>query len=464
MKPYGFSDDVPQRMNDPLNSDVRIERSRVFESTDWLSFTLVTIVTLVVYLWTLAPNVTLEFSGILCAGAMYCGVPHPPGYPLWTIYAWLSTVLLPFSNIAWRVAVSSAVAASLASGLVALIASRGSATMIDGISPLQRLTHKEASALRIVSGIVSGSALAFDGGFWCRAVVVDTWPFSVLLFCTVVCLLTRWFYRPDQWRHLYGAFFVYGLALSNSQALATGGLGLQLLITFGNPKLGRDLFFTNTLFIAAVLAGIHAGCWDTISLEVIYLWIGITSTMLCIALTIKTQGFLTEWKTLLVLGTSFLVGLAMYLYVPLASMSNPPVNWGYPRTVTGFIHTVTRGQYERIYPTDSFRRSLEQMHLYGEVAVKHFGIIYIALALVPFCLLHRMPLRTRSWMLGLAALYLSFTLLLLVTLNPSSDMQSQDVSKVFFSASHLVIAICSGCGVTLVAALLNSHQRETRLR
>ena len=68
-----------------------------FERTDWLSFGVTTALALTVYLMTLAPEVTLGFAGIFSVGAMYGGVPHPPGYPLWTMSAWLFVKLLPVS-------------------------------------------------------------------------------------------------------------------------------------------------------------------------------------------------------------------------------------------------------------------------------------------------------------------------------------------------------------------------------
>ena len=64
-----------------------------FQRTDWLSFGLTTVVVLVVYWRTLAPEVTLEYSGILSTSAKYVGVaqlsPHgrrllPRAYP-WSI-------------------------------------------------------------------------------------------------------------------------------------------------------------------------------------------------------------------------------------------------------------------------------------------------------------------------------------------------------------------------------------------
>src|SRR6267378_2895196 len=75
-----------------------------FQRTDWLSFGLSVVIALAVYLYTISPEVTLESSGMYATGAMYRSVGPPPGCPTWTLYAWLFTRILPFSNIAWHVA------------------------------------------------------------------------------------------------------------------------------------------------------------------------------------------------------------------------------------------------------------------------------------------------------------------------------------------------------------------------
>ncbi len=71
---------------------------------DWLAFGITTLVTLLGYCLTISPDLTLEDCGELAVGSMYAGVPHPPGYPVWTLYTWLFTKLVPISNIAFRVA------------------------------------------------------------------------------------------------------------------------------------------------------------------------------------------------------------------------------------------------------------------------------------------------------------------------------------------------------------------------
>src|SRR5690348_18062202 len=108
----------------------------LFRKVDWLALLIAFVVVWTVYLLTLAPEETLQDSGELCTGAFYAGIPHPPGYPFWTIYAWVWTKVLPVGNVAWRVEVGEATAAALACALVALMVSRGSSMLMEGIDEL----------------------------------------------------------------------------------------------------------------------------------------------------------------------------------------------------------------------------------------------------------------------------------------------------------------------------------------
>ena len=98
----------------------------LFRRIDWLALAITFGVVWTVYLLTLAPELTLEDSGELVTGAFYAGIPHPPGYPVWSIYSWLWTALLPIGNMAWRVSVGQAFSGAFACGLLALMVSRGS--------------------------------------------------------------------------------------------------------------------------------------------------------------------------------------------------------------------------------------------------------------------------------------------------------------------------------------------------
>jgi hypothetical protein len=153
-------------------------------------------------------------------------------------------------------------------------------------------------------------------------------------------------------------------------------------------------------------------------------------------------------------GTTLALGLSMYLYVPLVSHANPPLNWGYPRTVEGFLHTLTRGQFESVHPTDSLSGYADQLEMYGESALASFGVIYVLPVLVSFLFLRRMRAQERRWVLGLLAVFLCLVLLMVALLNPSPDRSSLWLVERFFSASHLVLALWTGYGLALLGTLM----------
>jgi len=113
-----------------------------FRKIDWITFIATTLIVFAGYLYTLAPDCTLEDCGELAVASFYAGVPHPPGYPVWTIYTWLFTVLLPISNIAYRVAIASAFAGALGCGLIGLMVSRGSSLLIEAFDELKSIDKK----------------------------------------------------------------------------------------------------------------------------------------------------------------------------------------------------------------------------------------------------------------------------------------------------------------------------------
>jgi hypothetical protein len=436
-----------------------------FQRNDWLSFWTTTLLALLVYLLTLAPEVSLEFSGIFSTGAMYGGVPHPPGYPLWTWWAWAFTKLLPFSNIAWRAAVSSAVAGALACGLIALMVSRGGGAILEQIPDHQRLKPKEEKWLRAVCGYAAGMVFGLNGAFWPQAVIVTVWPLSILLLCIVLCLLMRWSFQPELKRYLYAAALVYGLLLTNSQIEFAFAPAIPFLVMTGNLKIGRDFFLVAGILFLVALGGIWMGHFPSLKgysggQFFVFNLLGVLTSLTGIGLVIKTRQAFSEWKAILICSGLFLLGLAVYFYPPIASMTNPPVNWAYPRTVEGFFHLITRGQYERMYATDNAMRFLEQVRMYFMMAGKEFGWPYLLLSVVPFCFLHRMAASGRRWVLGLLAAYIFLAFLMLALLNPGMDRQSQELNKVFFSASYVVLALWMGSGLLILGVWLAKPRKQ----
>jgi tetratricopeptide (TPR) repeat protein len=440
-----------------------------FRKIDWLTFGITAFVVFVGYMLTAAPEVTLEDSGELATGSFYAGVPHPPGYPLWTVYTWFFT-LLPLGNVAYRVGVGVALSGALSAGLLAMITSRGSSMMIESIEAFKAVTRKLENAICVVSGFVAGVLLAFNGYMWSQSVIVEVYPFSVLSLMGVVCCLMRWAYAPHQRRYAYMAWFLFGICFTNHQTLLLGAMGLEVVILMAQPKLGRDLMLGNSIVFIIGLIALKFKLAGSFELSPIvfdlYCGIGVLSMIACAWLTVATEKLGTEFLAVLIMFSLWVAGAAFYLYMPLTSMTNPPMNWGYPRTLDGFIHALTRGQYEKANPTNFLEhpdRLAMQLLQYFEGAVDEFNLVNLLIAVVPFLFILRMQKRERGWLIGLSAIWFCLAIILLIMLNPQPDKASKELNRVFFTASYTIIAIFVGYGLTLMAAFMATQYERFRL-
>jgi tetratricopeptide (TPR) repeat protein len=499
----------------------------LFRKIDWLTLLITFGIIWTVYFLTLAPELTLEDSGELVTGSMYAGIPHPPGYPVWTIYSWLWTVLVPIGNPAWRVALAEAFLGALACGLLSLMVSRGSSLFMESIEELRGMTGKWESAICMVAGCVAGLLMGLDGFMWHESVAVNRIAVSsVPWFLVVLLCLMRWLYAPHQYRYLCWALFVFGICFTTHQSLIVAAIGVQVAIAAGNHRLGRDVFFGN--FAIFLLCKIYLmvtgsevfGNLAKPGLQFIFWLVGVGSLAGCVWLSIKTRTKAVEWgnhasvlgaviclelallyhadrglvvlwglaflgmvalavyrywktwplsKELLLvkgLGMLWILGASFYLYMAVSGMTNPPMQWGYPRTVEGFFHALSRGQYEQPSPTDLLadpNRFLGQIVMLIDGAQKEYTWVYLFIALVPFVFFLKMQKRERAWLIGLSAIYICLGVLLIVLLNPTPDRASRDLVKVFFCNSHTIIAALIGYGLALTAAYMATHYQRFRL-
>jgi tetratricopeptide (TPR) repeat protein len=509
----------------------------LFRPIDWLTLVVTTAVLFIVYFLTLAPNVTLEDSGELCTGSFYAGIPHAPGYPVWVIYSWFWTAILPIGNVAWRVEVGQSFAMAVGCGMLALMVSRGSSMLIESIEELKSITSKWESAICMVSGFVASMLVGLDASVWGQSVAINRISiFAVPWLILVLLMLMRWVYAPHQHRYLYAAFFLFGICFNIHQSILPIIMGIQVLMWMAEPKLGREFFFGNTLiylFVGFVIKPsilIH-----NTPVLVIYNVIGITSAVLWVWLLIKTKktaiefgrdaamlsffgcsalflGCIThyiptasdmpnplllfvativtgvifahlvkktkalskEWFIVLVCGVAWLVGAAFYLYEAVACMTDPPMQWAYPRTVEGFIHAITRGQYEPIHPTSGtgittleITRSFlatygMQLWRYLEEIAEEFSLFYLLIALAIFLVYRKLKRRERVWIIGLVAIYIFIGPFLVLLLNFSSDRQSIGLNRVFLTASHVFIATSVGYGLTLIGSYMATQYEAVR--
>jgi len=151
---------------------------------------------------TIFTNDNPEFT----AAAALAGIPHPSGYPLYVIIAWLFAKL-PLGSLPYRVNLLSALCASASLVAVYFILQKA----IRALDPERRFHDAVAAALTL--------PLAATGLFWYQAIVAKTYTLNLLLTLVAVLLAVkcREEKRP---RDFYMFALIAGLGISNHPMFA----------------------------------------------------------------------------------------------------------------------------------------------------------------------------------------------------------------------------------------------------
>jgi hypothetical protein len=173
-------------------------------------------VALAVYIATLAPHLTFAHfgsdGGDLITAAWTLGVPHPPGYPAYTLLAWLFT-RLPVGSVAYRVNLLSAVCAAAAVGLHCY-----SVRLL--LPPDER---------PLLLQITAALLLAFSPLLWSQAVIAEVYALLTFFAALLIWLLARWRNGAGDGA-LWSAAFVLGLGLGNHLTLVFAAPAVLILL------------------------------------------------------------------------------------------------------------------------------------------------------------------------------------------------------------------------------------------
>lgn len=466
MMDYGNREGKPSGAATPESRAAFFDRQSgaFFRRTDWGAFWTVWAIAFALYFFTLAPTVTLEDSGELAVAADYMGVAHPPGYPLWTLMAWFfqwvfhGVTYHGYPNPAWSIGLMSAVFASLACGLLALLVSRSGADMMRGMKRATALLgfHVETK-ICWTAGVTAGLLLAFSPVLWSQAVIIEVYALNVFFMITLLLMIYRWMSRPGEDWALYTIAYLFGLGLTNHHTLFFLAPALLLAAAFRDGPLFRDgvallaLGFSALLFYRGAQAEATA-----IGLNYNYLF---AFLLLCIpvGLFLYRRRLFTEWKRILIGIAAVALGLSFYLYMPVASEQNPPHNWGYTRTVEGFMRSFTRGQYEQISPADILgnpKLFAAQLATFFHSIRAQFTLPTVLMALLPFFFFTKIHRCTRMWFFTLLAAFFFVSVMLIIFLNPTLDVQTLFIQRRFLILSHAVYALWLGYSVIFALSLL----------
>lgn len=249
-----------------------------------------------IYLLTVAPTVVFFDSGELITSSFLVSPAHPPGYPLFVMMGKFGT-FLPFGSIAYKVNIMAAFFSSLAAMMVFLITS----LIIKDINV--------PDALRRYQELISFSTaitFAFSYSLWNQAIIAEVYPLNTFITGLIIYILLSWRDRESEVKKIRGW-----------------------------EKESHDL---RLLYIACFLFGLGLGNHHTllVILPIIFLVVAVTNWRLLFDA--------RAWGISLAF---FVLGLSVYIFLPLRALQNPELNWGDPDTVSKFKWVFFREGYPK---------------------------------------------------------------------------------------------------------------------
>ena len=163
-------------------------------------------------------------SGDLVTAAYLGGIPHPPGYPLYTALGFLLSKL-PISTVAWRV------------GLLSSLAHAATATLV--MLGVWRLTG------RVIFGVFASLVLAANYLFFLYSTTPEVFALFDLFLIVLLSLIYSW-RKTGKIGYLLWASFVFGLSLGHHHVILffVPALFFWVWHTKRHKTLGRMLMCT----------------------------------------------------------------------------------------------------------------------------------------------------------------------------------------------------------------------------
>ncbi|MDD5290386.1 MAG: DUF2723 domain-containing protein, partial [Patescibacteria group bacterium] len=261
-------------------------------------FLLVFSIIMVVYLFTLCPDIYLEDSAEFVTVAATLGIAHPSGYPLYVLLGKLFT-FIPFGSIAWRVNLMSAFFGALTGAFLFLIIQKIFRQRGRNKEPEKAKGPLITLLLYYLLPFSSALVFAFTQIFWSQSVVAEVYTLNTFFVVMIVWLLLVWAEKIQEYKKIKKQ----EKRETETQRMKNRADKILLLIIFL-----YSLSLTNhemMLLLAPVFL-------------VFVMW--------------HDWKIIKNYKFIFAAAFLLIVGISLYLYLPIRASQNPAFNWGNPQS------------------------------------------------------------------------------------------------------------------------------------
>jgi hypothetical protein len=236
----------------------------------------------VLYARTMSPSIAVGDAGELALAAHVVGIPHPPGYPLYTLAARLATVLLPLRTVA------------LALNHFSILCAAGAL--------LLHLRIGRRAGLSLGSRLAATALLAGSATFWSQACIAEVYALHMLLVHAVLLAAIATAQRAEGEPAVAGA--AGGAGAAPAPFLLAYALGLALA---HHPS-------------SVLLAPVAAVAWA------------------------RARRLMTP-RAVAMLAALVAIPFTLFATLVIRSQADPAIDWGNPETLSALVAHVARAGY-----------------------------------------------------------------------------------------------------------------------
>src|SRR5438309_792730 len=306
------------------------------ERPPYLMAACVTLAALVLYVLTVAPTTQFWDTSEYLAAAYVLGIPHPPGNPLFTIIAHTWGLLPLAAGYAMRINLLAAATSAVAAGCWFLVGERLMRAWVPAVWPRR---------LAALAGAVC-AATAFT--VWNQSVVNEkVYTLSLLSVALVLWLILRWDDQPLGEAHDHHLLLiVYLIALTATNHMMGVLVGPVVVVLLFPPlrsvrpvdEASRRVEWSQWFVFCSVYGMIVATGLESATplFAVGVLFLAAFANAILRA---------RNWDFAVAVLAVAVVGLSVYLFLPIRAAHYPPINEGEPTTWKALWEVLTRQQY-----------------------------------------------------------------------------------------------------------------------
>ncbi|MBN1898465.1 MAG: DUF2723 domain-containing protein [Spirochaetes bacterium] len=446
---------------------VTVDHIYKLTKTDYLIFLVLFAIALALYVYTMTPGIAAGDCGELTCAVYFLGGAHSPGYPLYCIvgklFMWL---FFPIGRIVFRLTFFSAFGGALTVGLAFLVFTKF----------LGRYHYKEKGDnlfFAKVPAIAAALFFLFSEELWAQATIAEVYTLNSLFLPMFFLVALHYEDRITQTPHLikpdktplyhynpaskliYLFYFLFGVSAGDHHIILGYTVPFTLFFLYPHFSDKRFLRFLIALTLAYALTLIIVvyynlpASFQNISKFIIFL------VLVPYALAKIYEDNPRLFAVLAISGGFLALGLMVYLYMPIRSQANAPLDWGDPQTLERFITVVSRKQYR------GFAQNIRSVGVFIQQAwtLIHWRLSQFTpwLYIFTFFGLYRLYKTNRKWFVFTLSFLFYYDLAFMQFNNFKFTPRDMFFAKVFFIPSYMVNIIWIAVGIEYVLSRLDRY-------